>query len=54
MSRFINPGPVTTPALEGIEAHGRELESEKINEFETMVAEARKATITRESALSVA
>jgi predicted SAM-dependent methyltransferase len=51
---FYRPGASDDPSLMGIEAHGKELESEKINEFETMVAEARKATITRESALSVA
>jgi len=40
--KFYKPGESEDPILRNLEVHGRELESEVINQFETMVAEALK------------
>ena len=40
--KFYKPGDSEDPILRNLEAHGREIESEVINQFETMVAEALK------------
>jgi len=40
--KFYKPGESEDPILRNLEAHGREIESEVINQFETMVAEALK------------
>jgi len=40
--KFYKPGQSEDPILRNLEAHGREIESEVINQFETMVAEALK------------
>ncbi|MFZ0302298.1 MAG: methyltransferase domain-containing protein [Terracidiphilus sp.] len=40
--KFYRPGCSDDPILQGLEAHGRELGSEEINEFETMVVEGLK------------
>ena len=41
--QFYKPGSSADPNLENLESHGRELGSEYINQFETIVAEGRKA-----------
>lgn len=40
--KFYQPGASDDPALQGIEAHGKELGSEEINRFETIVVEGLK------------
>jgi len=40
--KFYKPGASEDPNLLNLESHGRELESEDINQFETIVAEGRK------------
>lgn len=42
--QYFKPGLSADPNLENLEAHGRELKSEAINEFETMVVEGCKQT----------
>ena len=39
---FYRPGDSDDPNLKGLEAHGKEIGSEDINQFETIVAEGRK------------
>ena len=40
--KFYRPGCSDDPILQGLEAHGRELGSEEMNEFETLVVEGLK------------
>jgi predicted SAM-dependent methyltransferase len=40
--RFYKPGDSEEPVLRNLEAHGKELKAEDINQFETIVVEARK------------
>jgi len=40
--KFYKPGASEDPNLENLESHGREIESEDINQFETMVVEGCK------------
>jgi len=40
--RFCKPGASEDPLLRNLESHGREIEDESINQFETIVVEARK------------
>ncbi len=40
--KFYKPGNSEDPILENLEAHGRELNAEDINQFETIVVEGRK------------
>lgn len=42
--KFYAPGDSEDPMLKNLESHGKELESEEINQFETIVAEGRKET----------
>ena len=42
--KFYRPGESEEPMLENLECHGKELQSEKINQFETMVIEGCKKT----------
>jgi predicted SAM-dependent methyltransferase len=38
---FHSPGDSPDPLLKGLESHGKEIESEEVNQFETFVAEGR-------------
>ena len=40
--KFYKPGASDDPTLRNLEFHGKELQSEEINQFETIVAEGRK------------
>src|ERR1700730_4494013 len=40
--KFYKPGNSEDPILKNLESHGREIESEDINQFETIVVEGRK------------
>jgi predicted SAM-dependent methyltransferase len=40
--KFYKPGDSEDPVLQNLESHGKEIDSELINQFETIVAEGRK------------
>lgn len=47
--RFYKPGDSDEPTLKNLERHGKELQSEEINQFETIVVEGLKENVREDS-----